>query len=163
MHLVQSLVSIFQESLFIKTGIIANINLDKSIPLIESDSNSLKQILTNLLKNAIEAMPDGGEINIKTRDYVNYNGKQFIELSISDTGPGIPNKILTNLFNPVKSTKPGEHSGLGLSIIKNLVNDLGGTISGSNLYSGQLLADSGRQKVNGAEFLILLPRRLFHE
>jgi signal transduction histidine kinase len=161
--LVQNLVSIFEESLFVKAGIVADINLDESIPLIKSDSNSLKQILTNLLKNATEAMPDGGEIHVKTRDYVNYNGKQFIELSISDTGPGIPNKILNNLFNPVKSTKSGEHSGLGLSIIKNLVNDLGGTISGSNLYTRQLSSNSGRQKISGAEFLILLPRRLFNE
>ncbi|MCU7939370.1 MAG: hypothetical protein KZQ64_05960 [gamma proteobacterium symbiont of Bathyaustriella thionipta] len=100
---------------------------------------------------------------IKTRDRVNNNGKQFIELSISDTGPGIPDNILKNLFNPVKSTKSGEHSGLGLSIIKNLVNDLGGTISGSNSYTKQLSAAPGQQEISGAEFHILLPRKPFKQ
>ncbi len=162
-ELLRQLVSIFEESLFVNAGIVAKLNLDESIPLIQSNTNSLKQILTNLLKNSTEAMPDGGTISINTRDHVNYNGKQFIELRISDTGPGIPYNILENLFNPVKSTKSGEHSGLGLNIIKNLINDLGGTISGSNLYSKQLSEKSGKQEVSGAEFVILLPRILFNK
>lgn len=157
--LINQQLSIFKESLFLKSGIIANIKLDSSIPLIKSNANSLKQILTNLLKNATEAMPDGGEININTRDQVNFNGKQFIELKVSDTGPGIPKEILNNLFNPVKSTKSGEHSGLGLSIIKNLVNDLGGTIGGSNCYSIPHLSNIPQENM-GAEFTILLPREL---
>ena len=159
-ELINRLLSIFKESLFLKAGIVTKINLDMSIPKIKCNANSLKQILTNLLKNVVEAMPEGGEINISTRDQVNYNGKQFIELNISDNGPGIPEKVLANLFNPVKSTKSGEHSGLGLSIIKNLVNDLGGTIRGSNRYSGLLSSGSDRQQISGAEFIILLPRRV---
>ncbi|MCW8932321.1 MAG: HDOD domain-containing protein [Gammaproteobacteria bacterium] len=158
-QLINQLVSIFQESLFLKSGVVANIELDASIPLIDSNVNSLKQILTNLFKNATEAMPDGGEINIITRDQVNFNGEQFIELRVSDSGPGIPKEVINNLFNPVDSTKSGEHSGLGLSIIKNLVNDLGGTIGGSNRYS-MPQSSSDQQEVSGAEFTILLPRRL---
>lgn len=158
--IINQLVSIFQESIFLKSGINTVIELDTSIPLIKSNTNTLKQILTNLLKNAAEAMPDGGEINITTRDQVNFNGEQFIELRISDSGPGIPKEILKNLFNPVKSTKSGEHSGLGLSIIKNLVNDLGGTIGGSNRSSMLHSSTSVQQENPGAEFIILLPRRL---
>lgn len=158
-ELINRLLSIFKESLFLKSGIVANIKLDPSIPLIKSNANSLKQILTNLFKNAAEAMPDGGEINVSTRDLVNFNGEQFIELRVSDSGPGIPKEVLSNLFNPVKSTKSGGHSGLGLSIIKNLVNDLGGTIGGSNRHSMQP-SSSSQQETTGAEFIILLPRRL---
>ncbi len=159
-ELINNIISIFQNSLFLKTGIKAHLNLDDSIPLITSNANSLKQILTNLLKNAVEAMPDGGEIQITTRDLVNYNGNQFIELSIIDNGPGISEAIMRNLFKPVQSTKSREHSGLGLSIIKNLVNDLGGTIQASNHFNGNLSPEVGQQNKTGAEFIILLPRKL---
>ncbi len=159
-QLISRLISIFEDSLFLKTGIKAELNLDESIPAIDSNPNSIKQILTNLLKNAVEAMPEGGEIQVITRDLVNYNGNQFIELRIMDNGPGIPEAIMKNLFNPVQSTKSTEHSGLGLSIIKNLVNDLGGTIQGSNRYTGKPLSGTWQENKTGAEFVILLPRTL---
>ena len=159
-QLISQLISIFEDSLFLKTGVKAVLNLDESIPAITSNANSIKQILTNLLKNAVEAMPEGGEIQIITRDRVNYNGNQFIELRIMDNGPGIPEAIMKNLFNPVQSTKSTEHSGLGLSIIKNLVNDLGGTIQGSNRYTGKPLSGTWQESKTGAEFVILLPRKL---
>ena len=159
-QLISQLISIFEDSLFLKTGVKAVLNLDESIPAIASNANSIKQILTNLLKNAVEAMPEGGEIQIITRDRVNYNGNQFIELRIMDNGPGIPEAIMKNLFNPVQSTKSTEHSGLGLSIIKNLVNDLGGTIQGSNRYTGKPLSGTWQESKTGAEFVILLPRKL---
>ena len=153
-ELIEGLGSIFKESLFLKAGINIKFQLDSNIPSIELNANSIKQILTNLLKNAAEAMLDGGEVIVSTRDQVNYNGAQYVELCIADNGPGIPGHILNNLFNPVKSTKSGEHSGLGLSIIKNLVNDLGGKISGSNA------AQDKSSKMTGAVFIILLPRNV---
>ena len=158
--LVTKLVNIFKDSLFLKSGVEVDMNLDTTIPVIETNANSLKQVITNLLKNAVEAMPDGGKISLSTRNQVNYNGQQFIELSVVDNGPGIPEVIMKNLFTPVKSTKSGEHSGLGLSITKNLVNDLGGTIRGSNCYSGKLSERLDQQAVSGAEFTILLPRKV---
>ncbi len=151
-QLIENMGTIFKESLFLKAGIIAKFQLDSAIPVIESNTNSLKQIITNLFKNASEAMQEGGEIVISTRDQVNFNGQQYIELSIADNGPGIPTEVLNNLFNPVKTTKSGEHSGLGLSIIRNLVNDLGGIISGSN-----------SSNKGGAVFNILLPRKTISE
>ena len=151
-QLIEDMGAIFKESLFLKAGITAKFQLDSAIPVIESNTNSLKQVLTNLFKNASEAMQDGGKIVISTRDQVNYNGQQYIELSIADNGPGIPAEVLKHLFNPVKSTKSGEHSGLGLSIIRNLVNDLGGIISGSN-----------SSNKGGAVFNILLPRKIISE
>ncbi len=152
-ELLSDVSSIFKESLFLKAGITISFNLDTSLPPIESNSNSIKQIITNLFKNAAEAMPDGGNITITTRDKATYKGKQFIELCISDNGPGIPEEVLKNNFKPLKTTKTGEHSGLGLSIIKNLVNDLGGMISAHN---NPLDSTMG----GGAEFIIRLPRKL---
>jgi len=93
-------------------------------------------------------MLDGGEIVFKTSDRINFNGTEYIELTITDNGPGIPETIMQHIFEPVKSTKDENHSGLGLTIIKNLVTNLGGGIRCNNL--------PGR----GVEFGILLPRRI---
>jgi nitrogen-specific signal transduction histidine kinase len=89
-------------------------------------------------------MPEGGRITIGTRGQVNVNGKLFVELTITDTGPGIPDHIMRNLFHPVESSKGKAHSGLGLTIVKKLVTDCGGAISCS----------SSRK---GTEFRVLLP------
>ena len=58
---------------------------------------------TNLIKNATEAMDDGGIIKIKTSRNVNVNGVAFAEIMISDQGPGIPDNILSQLFQPVNT------------------------------------------------------------
>ena len=68
------------------------------------------------------------ELYIATRN-INVNGKDFVEIEISDTGPGIPDEILKNIYKPVTSTKGKRHSGLGLSIVKNLLDELGSTIT----------------------------------
>ncbi|MCP4997126.1 MAG: histidine kinase, partial [Gammaproteobacteria bacterium] len=124
------------------------LNLDQSIPPLISDRNRVKQVLTNLIKNAVEALPNGGVISITTRDQVNLNGAQFVELRIRDDGPGIPETILNRIFTPVESTKGPNNSGLGLTIVNNLMADLNGTISCGNSREG------------GAEFVIMLPRKL---
>ncbi len=74
------------------------------------------------------------------------NGQQYIELVIADTGPGMSEDVLANLFKPVNTTKGEKHSGLGLSICKNIIDKLGGMISCHKLQSG------------GTKFVILLPR-----
>jgi nitrogen-specific signal transduction histidine kinase len=83
---------------------------------------------------------------IRTTASVNVNGKDFVEIRIQDNGTGIPTDIKNNLFMPVTSTKGNGHSGLGLSITKNLVTDAHGTIS-------------CRSSAKGTEFQILLPQR----
>ena len=139
---------IFRVSHFSTHGISENLNLDQKIPSLTSDRNRLKQVLTNLIKNAVEALPDGGTISITTRDQVNINGSQFVELKIRDSGPGIPGQILDKIFTPIESTKGPNNSGLGLTIVKNLITDLDGSISCGNSMEG------------GAEFSIMLPRKL---
>ena len=143
--LIRDLTSIFKASLFATHAIKETLNLDESLPPLLSNKNSLKQILTNLIKNAIEAMPEGGSIVIGTRNQVNVDGNLYIELSVTDNGPGIPEEILKHLFNPITSSKPSGHSGLGLTIVKKLVADMHGSIRCRSI------------KGDGTEFLINLP------
>ena len=104
----------------------------------------LKQILVNLIKNAIEALPDGGKIEIVNRGQVNRERRMYVELAVSDNGPGLAPEIMANLFSTVRSTKEGQHRGLGLSIVHGLVSKADALIS----------CRSGR---TGTSFDILLP------
>ena len=147
-ELLQDLLGIFRVSHFTTKEIRAEIHIDSSMPSILTNKNSLKQILTNLIKNAVEAMPRGGILTVASRDRVNIDGTQYIEFVLADSGPGIPGEILDNVFRPVKSSKGGGHSGLGLTIVKNLISDINGSISCRNRREG------------GAEFTIHLPRNI---
>jgi signal transduction histidine kinase len=142
---IRDLISVFKASIFTSRGITEELDLDEGLLPLASNRSKLKQILTNLLKNAAEAMTNGGRITVGTKGQVNVDGRPFVELTIRDSGPGIPSSIMPNLFSPVASTKGKGHSGLGLTIVKNLVTELSGTISCSS---------NGEQ---GTEFRILLP------
>ena len=112
---------------------------------IEGDADILKQILVNLVKNAIEALSaSGGRIEIANRGHVNRERRLYLELVVSDTGPGLSREVLANLFSAVKSTKEGPHHGLGLSIVHSLVKKLNGHIA-------------CRSGTTGTSFEILLP------
>jgi signal transduction histidine kinase len=111
---------------------------------IEGDADLLKQILVNLVKNAVEAMPGGGRIEIANRGHVNRERKLYLELVVADTGPGLSADLLANLFAPVQSSKPGAHHGLGLSIVHGLVQKMQGLIA-------------CRSSKTGTSFEILLP------
>jgi len=143
--IIADLTHVFQSSLFASKNIQISLDLDERIESVQSNTNALKQIYTNLIKNAVEALPANGEIMVYTQDYVNVDGKQHIELSVADDGPGIDIDILPVLFSPVESTKGGDHAGLGLTIVKNLVNELHGSIS-------------CRSSDKGTSFHILLPK-----
>jgi signal transduction histidine kinase len=121
-------------------------NLDSSMVAIETNPSAIKQILTNLIKNASEALPSAGRITVETQALVNLNGRNYVEIVISDNGPGIPPEVQEKLFTPVETTKGDSHSGLGLSIVKNLIDELDGSIS----------CRSGAK--NGTRFEILIPR-----
>jgi len=89
----------------------------------------VKQVLVNLIKNAAEAVADGGTIQLVTRDGYASDQGHYVEIIIRDDGPGIASEIRSRLFKPVTSTKGAGHSGVGLSIVKGMVDDLGGRIS----------------------------------
>lgn len=126
--LLSELIAIYKASLFATHNITSTLKLDNKLKSVRLDKNSIKQIITNLLKNSVEAIKSDGEIIITTGT-ININGNNYIELKLEDNGPGIPTEIMKNLYNPVTSTKGQEHSGLGLSITKNLVDRTGGSIS----------------------------------
>ena len=113
---------------------------------VEIDADTLKQILVNLVKNAIEAMRSSGEVQIVNNGHVNKDGTLFVELRVIDNGPGIPPEILRSLFLPVQSTKGIGHQGLGLSIVHGLVKQNQGTIT-------------CRSSNKGTHFEMLLPVR----
>jgi len=142
---IKNLDILYKNSFFLLKSITSELDLEAGTPRITASRNHLKQILTNLVKNAVEAMPTGGTLKIATTATVNVNGKDFVEIIIQDSGSGIPEHILKDLFTPVTSTKGNGHSGLGLSITKNLVKDAKGTIS-------------CRSNDNGTTFQILLPQ-----
>ncbi len=96
------------------------------IPIIQTDLPLLRQVVLNLLNNASYAIGQNGTITIQTR--VPENG--FVEMSISDTGCGIPRDNLNKIFDPFFTTKPpGKGTGLGLAICHNIVVRLGGRIT----------------------------------
>jgi len=113
---------------------------------VEGDADMLKQVLVNLVKNAVEALGAAGRIEIVNRGHVNRERKLYLELAVSDNGPGMPTEVLANLFTPVRSTKDGSNRGLGLSIVHSLVKKMQGLVS----------CRSGRA---GTSFEILLPVR----
>lgn len=126
-QLIQDTVNIFSSSLFMTHKIKSQVDLDDDAGTIHHDRDTIKQIITNLIKNAVEAMGTDGNIGIRTRA-ANINGKNFVDIEIHDDGPGIPDDIMNNLYKPVMTTKGSDHSGLGLSIVKNLIDSLGGFI-----------------------------------
>jgi len=98
--------------------------IDSSIKTIWSDPYLLRQVLINLFTNAIHATLPGGKITIKI-----VQGKDCVTLSVIDTGEGIPKENLEKIFEPFFSTKnPGEGTGLGLFVTRNIIDKLGGTI-----------------------------------
>jgi signal transduction histidine kinase/predicted hydrolase (HD superfamily) len=142
---ITDLSNIFQTSLFADKHIQISLDLDERIHSLQSNTNALKQIYTNLIKNAVEVLPANGQLMVYTQDNVNVDGKEHIELSVADDGPGMDTETLSQLFSPMVSTKGADHAGLGLTIVKNLVNGLQGSIS-------------CRSSDKGTGFYILFPK-----
>lgn len=95
---------------------------------VNTHEDLLAQVLTNLLRNAIEACRSGDLVTVAVASEVYRNGARGVEIDIHDSGSGIEPAVLSRLFEPKTSTKGPEHSGLGLSIVFRLVNLLGGSI-----------------------------------
>ena len=101
------------------------------LPKIRVDKNQMHQVFLNLFLNAIQAMPQGGELKIQVHPLVS-NGpdgtvQRWIRILISDTGKGIPANLLNKIFDPFFTTKP-KGIGLGLSIAYQIIKKHEGTI-----------------------------------
>jgi signal transduction histidine kinase len=103
-----------------------SIHSDTSLPLVLADANQLQQVILNLLLNARDAMPDGGDVIIRTR-YEKQAGEVVIE--ISDTGTGIAPEHRAHIFDPFFTTKPaGTGTGLGLAVCYGILTSHDGRI-----------------------------------
>jgi signal transduction histidine kinase len=102
-------------------------DLSDDVPPASGDRDQLKQVFLNVALNAIESMPDGGEISFTSR-IAHHNGEQFCQVAIRDSGPGIPSHLLDDIFNPFFTTKE-KGTGLGLAITNQVVIEHGGFIT----------------------------------
>jgi signal transduction histidine kinase len=127
--LIEGMLALYGESLFFSCGITLEKTLDPDLTPITGDRDSLKQILFNLWKNGSEAMPAGGCFTISTRGNVMQGAQSYIEIRLTDTGPGLPPDVSQSLFQPLDPNRRPGHSGIGLSIVASLVERLGGQIT----------------------------------
>lgn len=106
--------------------------LDNNMPMVAADENRMRQLMINLVKNALEAMEDQpmATLTIET-ECAKKAACHYIEVRIRDTGPGIPKEMFGSLFEPYITTKP-KGSGLGLAIVKKIVEEHGGVLWAEN-------------------------------
>jgi HD-like signal output (HDOD) protein/signal transduction histidine kinase len=136
--IIDDIARMLRDSGFAPTTVKIVTQFNKEASATDCDDGKIWQILLNLLKNAIEAMPNGGEISITNNGHIKQDELDYIALSVKDTGTGLPKQVLENLFSPVTSTKGGTHQGLGLSIVQDLVKELNGLITCQSSSSGTL-------------------------
>jgi signal transduction histidine kinase len=102
--------------------------LDRDLPVIEADGEQIYEVLMNLLTNSMEALKEGGKVTIKTGLP---EGGEDILISFSDSGGGVPEEVMKNIFNPFFTTK-SKGTGLGLPLIRKIVRGHGGSIEVQN-------------------------------
>ena len=83
--------------------------------MVEIDANQVRQVLVNIISNAVQAMPDGGKLTINTK-----GENQLLEVEIADTGCGIPKEITAKIFDPLFTTR-AKGIGLGLAVCKTII------------------------------------------
>ncbi len=145
---IKELVNHSLESLIIPAKVKINIDDRTTNPEAMLDQEQMMQVLTNLIKNAFDAMPAGGTVNIKMEDTLS-----DVIIVISDTGTGIKEEDRAKIFEPFFTTKSiGQGTGLGLATAYGIVK----------MHKGQITADSNNNPSKGAtgtSFKIVLPRR----
>jgi signal transduction histidine kinase len=127
-------------------GVSLQLDLEKSLPKAQLDANHVEQIFMGLITNALEATPKGGRVTIRTHTLTGNGSATRINVSIEDTGEGIPVESRERVFAPFFTTKP-DGTGIGLSLAKKFVERNGGKITVSNGIAG------------GAKFDVTFPVR----
>ncbi|MGR3309475.1 MAG: ATP-binding protein [Candidatus Brocadiales bacterium] len=123
-----------------KNNINISCKISKDLPMLNTEDGSLKEVFFNIINNAIQAMPDGGELAITAVPQPQNN---TFEITFADTGPGIPQDAVDKVFDPFYTTKQSG-TGLGLSIVKKKLEEMDGSIRVEN-------------NTKGAMFIINLP------
>jgi len=138
------------------SGIGVKGELDPSLPYVYVDPHQLMQAFENIINNAIEAMPGGGELTVKTR---NVPEERMVEVSIADTGCGIPEENLPKLFTPFFTTKEmGKGTGLGLAIAYGIIKTHKGNIEVKSelgrgtVFTLRILLGNPQSEMNGVPF-----------
>ena len=125
--LIEDELEFFKLNATFKNKVEKNIKLDKSLPAVYGSSIQIKQILDNLVKNAIDAMEETEE---KGLTILTSHDKEWVSIEISDTGTGIEKKLLEKIFLPDYSTKPHDKgTGLGLASVRSMVAAYDGTVT----------------------------------
>jgi signal transduction histidine kinase len=104
-----------------------SVELPAGMPVFQLDAGQIKTCFLNILTNAIQAMPSGGEVHITAESLAGDGGLGSLQLRFADTGPGIPPEDREKVFTPFYSTK-ATGFGLGLAITKKIVEDHGGRV-----------------------------------
>ena len=127
------------------SGVRLNLSLPGEAPPVRGDPKQLTQVFLNLLLNAVEAMPDGGDLTIRSSlARSQESGREFLRVVIQDTGQGIAEKDRPYLFDPFFTRKPGG-TGMGLAIVYSIVQK----------HNGRIEVESEPGK--GASFILSLP------
>jgi signal transduction histidine kinase len=143
-QLVREVLQVHQAQLSVegKPAIAAELKLDDKLGEVAADPDLLHRALANLVLNAIDAMPQGGTLTLRTRA-----GAENFFIEVADTGTGLSKEECDRLFTPYYTTK--EHgTGLGLAIAQSVVSD----------HNGRIAVKSATGQ--GTTFVIELPRRL---
>jgi two-component system, NtrC family, sensor kinase len=119
-------------------------NYASNLPPVQIDREQIKQVILNILLNAIDATSENGKITVKTRSFIKPGGEPYVQIECTDTGCGIPGEHIEDIFNPFFTTK-NTGSGLGLSISNQIVQD----------HKGYIDVESQLEK--GSSFFINLP------
>ena len=128
-------------------GFEIKLDLEKDLPHVTGDPDRLEQVVLNIGKNAIDAMPNGGKMSFSTKSETN-----LVRLEVSDTGTGIPTVLLEKIFDPFFTTKEVDQgTGLGLAISSRIIRD----------HHGKIEVESGASI--GTTFQILLPIRRINQ
>jgi two-component system NtrC family sensor kinase len=125
-----------------RAGVESRIEADPDLPEVDLDESQLRQALINLIRNAREAMPRGGELTITLRTLPEPEG---VEICIDDTGSGVPEEARSSIFDPFFTTKE-RGTGLGLAVTREIIETHGGSIT----------CEAREEK--GTRFRIVLPR-----
>jgi len=110
----------------------------ETLPALPVDKNKVEQVLVNIFMNAIQVMPRGGTLTVRTSvTPAGEEGLAALTVEIDDTGPGIPDAYRTKIFEPFFTTKPtGQGTGLGLCVARQIIQLHGGTIELGNRAEG---------------------------
>ncbi len=110
------------------SGVILTTELAPQLPRVTIDRNQMKQVFLNLIHNALQAMPAGGKLILRSRRAVR-DGREWVTATVRDTGHGIPPEYRDRIFEPFFTTKADQGgTGLGLSVTYGIVTDHGGMI-----------------------------------